>query len=148
MREMNEVWEQLGRVPPYNAAIGMELVAAPAGAWKLKLAYREDFIGDPDSGVLHGGVISSLLDVACAFAVISSLKALRMMATLDLRIDYLRPATPGKAVLADATCHKITSDLAFVRGAVYHDVPGDPIATGVAIYVFTDGNENTSGDRT
>jgi len=139
IEEMSEVWERFGRLTPYNAALGMELAAAPAGAWSLKLSYREDFIGDPDSGVVHGGVISALLDVACAFAVFSRLKALRMMATLDLRIDYLRPAAPGKAVFAGASCHKITSELAFVRGVVHHDAPDDVIATGVAIYIFTEG---------
>lgn len=136
--QMGEVWEQFGRVCPYNAAIGMELIVAPWGPWSLKLPYRTEFVGDPDSGVLHGGAISALLDVTCAFAVFSRLRALKMMATLDFRIDYLRPATPGKDVFALATCHKTTSDLAFVRGVVHHDAPDDVIATGVGIYIFTD----------
>lgn len=138
LEPLREVWQRFGRATPYNAATGMELIVAPWGPWSLKLPYRQDFIGDPDSGVLHGGMISALLDVACAFAVFSRLKALRMMATLDLRIDYLRPATPGKDVFALASCHKVTSELAFVRGAVHHDVPEDVIATGVAIYIFTE----------
>lgn len=139
LHQMQEAWEQFGRVTPYNAAIGMELAVAPWGPWSLRLPYDRALIGDPDGGVLHGGVISALLDVACAFAVFARLKELRMMATLDLRIDYLRPATPEKDVFALASCHKITPDLAFVRGAVHHDVNDDLIATGVGIYIFTDG---------
>ena len=138
IQQMKEVWERFGRATPYNAAIGMDLVMAPWGPWSLRLPYRAEFVGDPESGVLHGGMISALLDVTCAFAVFSRLEALKVMATLDLRIDYLRPATPGKEVFALATCHKITSDLAFVRGAVHHDVTDDLIATGVGIYIFTE----------
>lgn len=136
---LREAWERFGRTTPYNAAVGMELAAAPWGPWAMRLPYRSELVGDPDSGVLHGGMISALLDVGCAFAVFARLKDVKMMATLDLRIDYLRPATPGKDVFALAVCQKITADLAFVRGTVHHDVTDDLIATGVGIYIFTDG---------
>lgn len=133
-----QAWESFGRLVPYNRAIGMELVQADPAWSVISLPYREEFIGDPESGVLHGGIVSALLDVGAAFSVFSRLKALRMMATLDLRIDYLKPATPGKALVAGAVCRKVTADLAFVRGAAYHESPDDPIASVVAIYIFTD----------
>jgi len=135
---VKQAWESFGRLVPYNRAIGMELVKADPEWSVVSLPYREEFIGDPESGVVHGGMVSALLDVGAAFSVFSRLKALRMMATLDLRIDYLKPATPGKALVAGAVCHKITSDLAFVRGAAYHESPSDAIASVVGIYIFTD----------
>ena len=133
-----QAWERFGRLVPYNRAIGMDLVRADPEWAVVSLPYREEFIGDPDSGVLHGGMVSALLDVGGAFSVFSRLKALKVMATLDLRIDYLKPATPGKALFGGAVCRKVTADLAFVRGAAYHESPDDPIASVVAIYIFMD----------
>lgn len=133
-----QAWEQFGKLTPFNRAIGMELGRADPEWSTVILPYREEFVGDPESGVLHGGMVSALLDVAGAFAVFSRIKALRMIATLDLRIDYLKPATPGKPLIAGAVCHKVTADLAFVRGAAYHETPDDQIASAVGIYIFTD----------
>ena len=133
-----QAWERFGKLTPYNRAIGMELERADAEWSTVILPYREEFVGDPETGVLHGGLVSALLDVAGAFSVFSRTQALRMIATLDLRIDYLKPATPGKPLIAGAVCHKVTADLAFVRGAAYHETPNDQIASAVGIYIFTD----------
>ncbi len=61
----------------------------------------------------------------------------RPIATLDLRIDYMKPATPGKDLLARAECYKLTRNVAFVRGVAYHDDPSDPIATSVATFMLS-----------
>jgi len=61
------------------------------------------------------------------------------MATLDLRIDYLKAATPGREIFGGAVCYKLGHELAFVRGCAYHDTPDDPIATSSAIFMFTGG---------
>ena len=72
-------------------------------------------------------------------AIFVKLNKLRPMATLDLRIDYLKAATPGREILGGAACYKLGHELAFVRGAAYHESPDDPIATSSAIFMFTDG---------
>ena len=59
--------------------------------------------------------------------------------TLDLRIDYLKAATPGREIFGGAACYKLGHELAFVRGGAYHDTPDDPIATSSAIFMFTGG---------
>ena len=61
------------------------------------------------------------------------------MATLDLRIDYLRPAQPQRKVYATANCYKLTQELAFVRGQAYDDGPDNPVSTSVGIFMFTAG---------
>lgn len=86
--------------------------------------------------MVHGGVITTLLDNAGGTAVIVALEELRSIATLDLRIDYMRPATPGRDIVGYCHCYKVTRNVAFVRGVAYHDRPEDPIATMVATFML------------
>ena len=57
----------------------------------MRVAYRAELVGNPETGVVHGGVITTLLDSVCGLAVFSSFTQMRPVATLDLRIDYLKP---------------------------------------------------------
>jgi uncharacterized protein (TIGR00369 family) len=109
--------------------------------------YKDGLVGDPNTRVLHGGVITALLDAAFGFSIFVKMPQIRPMATLDLRIDYLKPATPDKAVLGGAVCYKLTSELAFVRGCAYHESPDNPIATAVGIYMFTEGRAVISNEE-
>lgn len=120
---------------PHGEAIGMRLHRSVGGKSHLSVPYDERLVGDPDSGVLHGGVITALLDTACGSAVMSSPGKLRATATLDLRIDYMRPATKGLAVHANAECYRMTRSIAFARAVAYHDDPDDPIASAAGAFV-------------
>ena len=73
--------------------------AAPGEAWS-SLPYRPVFVGDTETGVLHGGVVTAMLDESCGMAVQLALDGTRSIATLDLRIDYQKPATPGLDIKA------------------------------------------------
>jgi len=137
--EVAKRWQEFAHVSPYNRELGVLPHAVRTDWCVLKVDYQEALVGDPQTRVLHGGVITALLDAASGFAIRIKLLEMRPMATLDLRIDYLKPATPGRAILGGAVCYKLTSELAFVRGAAYHDTPDDPIATAVGIYMFTSG---------
>ncbi len=78
---------------PFSREIGMRLHRAGDGVAVLSVPYDERLVGDPETGVLHGGVITALLDTAGGWAVMAAAATLRSTATLDLRIDYMRPAT-------------------------------------------------------
>jgi len=121
---------------PHAKAIGMELVEIGAASGVLKIPYSKKLIGYPKTGVVHGGVITTLLDTALGLAVICALEELVPIATLDLRIDYMKAATPGETIFARAECTQITKRIAFVNGAAYHSDPEDPIATSVAAFML------------
>ena len=66
---------------------------------------------------------------------VTALEELRAVATLDLRIDYMKPATPGRDIIGHCLCHKLTRQVAFVRGTAYHDTPDDPIAIAAMTFM-------------
>lgn len=138
---IEEIHAHLTRIP-HAAAIGMQLVSWDEGGCVIRVPYADHLVGDPDTGVIHGGVITALLDNASGMAVRtgpSTESNSGGMATLDLRIDYMRPADPGKDLLAHAECYRVTSSVAFVRATAYHDTRNDPIATSVATFMLGTG---------
>ncbi|MFS2318590.1 PaaI family thioesterase [Maricaulis sp. D1M11] len=122
---------------PHAQALGLSLVSISPGEVVLKAPYREDLIGDPETGTLHGGVITALLDHAAGTAAFAGLGAKEAPATLDLRIDYSRPAEPGKDVIATAQCLKSHGLIAFVRAIAHDGDPDDPVAIAQAAFMIS-----------
>ncbi len=121
---------------PHAKAIGLEVVSAAQGRCRMKVPYSKKLVGNPDTGVVHGGVITSLLDNACGVATQLALAEPTSIATLDLRIDYMRPATPELDIIGETHCYKVTKSVAFVRGTAFHETPDEPIATCVAAFML------------
>ena len=128
---------QLVKWSPQAAALGMQVVATAPAKATLKIPYRSDLIGDPDTGVISGGVVTTLLDHTCGHAVAMAMTQAGPLATLDLRIDYMRAAKPGLDVTAHAHCYKLTHSIAFVRATAYDRDPQDPVATAQAAFMLT-----------
>ena len=122
-------------ISPQSRALGLQLVATDPDVI-LKIPYRADLVGEPDTGVIAGGVVTTLLDLACGWATALALKELTSFATLDLRIDYMRPAEPGRDLLATAHCYKLTRSVAFLRGVAYDADPSDPVAAAQAAFML------------
>ena len=141
-------WARFLAISPYTARLGIEAIAAEDGGCVLALPYRPDFVGDPDNGVLHGGAVTALIDTTFGFAVYFRIREFRPMATLDMRIDYLRPAKPGVKVHTRAHCYKLTPELAFVRGCSYEDDVEDPFASCVGVFMFTAGQPSFTAKTT
>ncbi len=122
---------------PHAADLSMEVEGLGDGHAVLSMPWHEDLVGDPTTGVIHGGAVFALMDTTAGTAVILHPENGGDTATLNLRIDYMRPAKPGSRVRATATCHHVTQTVAFVRAEAHDDDPDRPVATATAAFTFT-----------
>ena len=83
--------------PPVACLIGMDFVAVEHGSVALRLAPGE-YLYNP-MGVVHGGMIATLLDSAMGCAVHSTLPAGRGYTTLEIKVNYLRAVTAASGDL-------------------------------------------------
>jgi uncharacterized protein (TIGR00369 family) len=138
---LRQMGQHMATTVPQAAALGFRFVSVDAGKGVIEVPWREDLVGDPDTGVIAGGVVTSLLDHTCGLAISSAAYGAVSgpfgTATLDMRIDYMRPAAPGAGVTAEAHCYKITRSVAFVRAQAWDADPADPIATAQAAFMLT-----------
>lgn len=134
---------------PHNRALGITILEMTTGITTFKLPYDAKLVGNPETGVLHGGAITALLDAASGAAVFAALTQWVPIATLDLRIDYLKPAEPHRDVLARAECYKLTKNVAFTRAVAFHDSADKPIASSVGTFMISTkpGGTSPKGER-
>lgn len=119
---------------PFAADLGVRVLQIGGGEATLSIPYDARLIGDPDTGVIHGGAVTALLDTCAGAAVMASPTGASGVATLDLRIDYMRAATPGATIIAHASCYRETRLISFVRAVAYHDDPDAPIAAAFGAF--------------
>ena len=133
----HSIAEHLSHVP-HAAALGMQLVGYEDGRALVRVPYAEHLVGDPDTGVIHGGVLTAVLHNASGMAVprASLSEAQRAIATLDLRIDYMRPAKPLEDLMVEAECYQLTRAIAFVRARAYQASDDRTIASSVATFML------------
>jgi uncharacterized protein (TIGR00369 family) len=117
-------------------SLGGEVVEITRGRGRMRLPYAPQLVGDPDTGVVHGGVITAMLDQTCGIAVASALNEIMPFATLDLRIDYMKPAEPHADIFVEAECLKVTHEVAFTRGIAYQTSRDQPIALSTGTFML------------
>lgn len=122
----------------HGRALGIRYDAHGPDWCALVLPYRADLIGDVQRGVIASGPIIALLDMATSVAVWQKRGGFLPHATLDLRVDYLRPASPGQDVIGRGECYRVTRSVAFVRGIAHDGDPDDPVAHVAGTFMFTD----------
>jgi len=122
----------------HGGAIGIGYHAHGPDWAELALPYDPALIGDEATGVLASGPILTLMDMATSLSIWLKRREFRPQATLDLRVDYLRAATPGQTVIGRGECYHVSRAVAFVRGQAHDGDPDDPIAHVAGTYMFTD----------
>jgi uncharacterized protein (TIGR00369 family) len=127
---------QMMQWTPQGRALGLELVKTEGTRVWGRAPYRAELVGDPDTGVIAGGVLTTFLDHVCGMAAVLAMREPASVATIDLRIDYMRPAEPGRDILAEAHCYKIGKNVAFVRAVAYEDSPDNPIANATSAFML------------
>ncbi len=121
---------------PHAQDIGMRVIDIAKGMALMALDYRDELLGDPERGLVHTGVITSIIDTACGFAVITDVNKPISIATLDLRTDYLRPALRDKTIFVQAECYRTTRHIAFVRAKAWQDSEERLVATSSSVFML------------
>ncbi|MBL4769275.1 MAG: PaaI family thioesterase [Rhodobacteraceae bacterium] len=141
MADQAKMARQFIQAIPHAKALGMKLTEIGNGRATISMPYADHLVGDLKTGVIHGGAVSAVMDTCCGAAVMSHPSSPTGTATIDLRIDYMRSATPGQTVTAHATCYHVGRSVAFVRATATDDDTGNPVATASGAFTV----ENRSG---
>ena len=127
---------------PFNKVLGLRLESMDPKAPKLAFDMRPELVGNSRRGILHGGVISAVLDATGGFAIMLALAkepkpgeklSFPNIGTIDLRVDYLRPGR-GKSFVSTAKLVRLGNRIAVTHMELAND-EGELISTGAAAYV-------------
>jgi len=118
---------------PFNQVLGIELTQLGEGTASMVIPFRKELLGDPLRPAIHGGVVSALADVAGGTALLTKIRPGERLSTIDLRIDYLRPA--GEATLtAEAEVLRVGNRVGVVRIQVLSGPERHHVAEGKGVY--------------
>ena len=141
MTDTDRIARQFMEAIPHSRALGMVMERLEGGVAVISMPYDPRLVGDPATGVIHGGAVSALMDTASGAAVMCHPAAAHSTATLDLRIDYMRPATPGQRITARAECYHVTRSVAFVRVTATDEDDSRPVATATGAFTVERGDK-------
>ncbi len=132
--DKSRIAQQFIEAIPHAKALGLSVQRVEDGVAEIRMPYGAHLVGDPETGVLHGGAVSALMDTCGGAAVMSHPDSPAGTATIDLRIDYMRAATPGQTIVARAECYHITRSVAFVRATACDDDTSRPVASATGTF--------------
>ena len=120
---------------PHARDCGMTVEALDASGARASMPWRETWLGDTERGVYHTGVITTLVDTVSGLAAVAAAGRFEAIATLDLRMDFLRPARQGVGLRVHASCYRLTESIAFVRASAWQDDENAPVAVSQSTFM-------------
>ncbi len=122
---------------PHCEELGIRAEDFAPPSLTMRLPYDEKLIADPETGILHGGAVTTLIDTTAGMIALASTRPLQAVATLDLRIDYLRPGLRGRDILCTAVAYRVTKLIVFVRAAALQADDRREIAAALGTFMVT-----------
>jgi uncharacterized protein (TIGR00369 family) len=142
---LTDILPHLAGSAAHTQALGFKLESLDGRTVRMRTPYRDDLVGDLETGVLAGGLVTTMLDHVGGLAVWVAVGGFQPIATLDLRVDYMRAARPHEDLLAEAVCYRLTRNVAFVRAWAFETSPDDPVAAAQSAYVLADPGGHRTG---
>ncbi|MEO8142206.1 MAG: PaaI family thioesterase [Sphingomicrobium sp.] len=127
---------ELARKVGHGQALGLEFRGSGTDWLELALPWKQELVGVESSGILASGAIVSLVDTCGGASVWLAMDRFQPLVTIDLRLDYLRPALKGETVIARCTCDKMTRQIAFVSGVAHTGDESRPVARAVGTFMI------------
>ncbi|MBP6345421.1 MAG: PaaI family thioesterase [Neisseriaceae bacterium] len=118
---------------PHCKALGLHYEGVEGDAIVLSLPWQEVLNGA--DGAMHGGPLATLVDVACAISVTAWLPQFEALATLDMRLDFLRPVRPNVPVVARAVCERVEGMIAYVKAECHQEGESEPVMLCTAAFI-------------
>ncbi|PSF11436.1 PaaI family thioesterase [Marinobacter shengliensis] len=134
-------WQFTEQVP-HGRDLGMQVVSVDQGQVCMRLTPQSWMFAQEDTNEICTSVLYSLADSAGGLAVFAGVLELMPIATLDLRMDYLRPVSGDRALLAVATCRHLTNEVAFIHCDILSEGNRELLATANATFM-----RNTPGQQ-
>lgn len=132
---------------PHANHLGIRAVEMGPAYAVCSLPYRPELVGDPVRRVVFGGAITTLIDHASGIAVACALEELTAIATIDLRVDYLRAAEPDLELFARSDCYRHTRNVAFIRAIAWDRDAEHPFATAMGAFMIGANRSDNSFTR-
>ncbi|SDK27977.1 PaaI family thioesterase [Billgrantia gudaonensis] len=122
-------------VIPHTRELGLEVMAVDPPEVLMRQPWHDDLLGDVSRGLVHGGLLTMLLDTACGSSVLCALPTPEVCPTLDLRVDHYRPAVGGYPIWARARAVRVSESIVFTEGLLWQESEERPVARGIANFV-------------
>lgn len=128
-------WQQRLDVSPFQRWLGLRADDVGNGRLVVSMPWKEELVSNPNPPTVHGGILASLIDLVGLYAVLTTGNI--AMATVDLRVDYHRPAAPG-ALRAEGSVIKLGSKVSSAETRVTAE-DGKLVASGRGVYLMMAG---------
>ena len=133
-KHLSELRELFLSQIPFNRVLGLQIVELERGRAVFAIPFRPELIGDPVRQALHGGVISALADACGGATVWSTIGDEDRVSTIDLRVDYLRPAR-AEELRAVGEVQRVGNRVGVAKISVFHpSTPDEVVAEAKGVY--------------